>query len=112
MDKGLLPIGTVVLLKESTKRIMIIGVLQKQVDTASGKPKLWDYSACYYPEGYMGPDQTFLFNNDQIERVFAIGYQDEEQFEFKVKIDRLYDEVLAGSISIDDEDDEQIDSKS
>lgn len=106
MLKGLLPIGTVVLLKESTKRIMIIGVLQQQIDSESGKPKLWDYSACYYPEGYMGPDQTFLFNADQIEKVYAIGYQDEEQFEFKVKIDQLYEEVRAGKVSLEDDNDD------
>ena len=85
MLEGLLPIGTVVLLKDSTKKVMIIGVCQKEVSTDS----LWDYAGCVYPEGYMGPDQTFLFNNDQIDKVFSIGYQDEEQFEFKVKADSI-----------------------
>ncbi len=85
MLEGLLPIGTVVLLKDSTKKVMIIGVCQKEVS----KDSLWDYAGCVYPEGYMGPDQTFLFNNDQIDKVFSIGYQDEEQFEFKVKADSI-----------------------
>jgi hypothetical protein len=86
MYEGLLPIGTVVLLKESTKRIMIIGVCQKQANIEENI--IWDYAACVYPEGYLGIDQTYLFNEDQIERVYAIGYQDEEQFAFKVKADR------------------------
>lgn len=95
MFAGLLPIGSVVLLKESTKRIMIIGVLQKQInDDDSDEETIWDYAACYYPEGYMGPDRTFLFNNEQIEKVYSIGYQDEEQFEFKQQIDKLREEIL------------------
>ncbi len=85
--EGLLPIGTVVLLKNSTKKIMIIGVLQKQIK--EGDEVIWDYSACLYPEGYMGPDKTFLFNNDQIEKIYSYGYQDEEQFGFKSQIDTI-----------------------
>ncbi|MGN0621798.1 MAG: DUF4176 domain-containing protein [Porcipelethomonas sp.] len=88
MFEGVLPIGTVVLLKNSTKRVMIIGVCQKD---SSGK--VWDYSAVLYPEGYLGSDQSYLFDSDQIERIFAIGYQDEEQFEFKVKADALMKKI-------------------
>ena len=84
MFEGLLPVGTVVLLKESTKKIMIIGVLQKQINI--DEEKIWDYAACFYPEGYMGGDKLFLFNHDQIEKVFAVGYQDEEQFALFVKL--------------------------
>lgn len=91
MLQGLLPIGSVVLLKNSTKRVMIVGVLQQQ-KTEEGTT-LWDYSGCLYPEGYMGPDKSFLFNTDQIEKIFAIGYQDEEQFAFKVKADQLHAEL-------------------
>ena len=86
MFEGLLPIGTVVLLKNSSKRVMIIGVLQQQIQE-NGKT-LWDYAGCLYPEGYMGPDKSFLFNTYQIDKIFAIGYQDEEQFAFKVNADR------------------------
>ena len=85
MFSGLLPIGTVVLLKESTKRVMIIGVCQR----SSEKPEeLWDYSGCLYPEGYIGADKVFLFNNDQIDKIFALGYQDAEQIAFKEKADQ------------------------
>ena len=93
MFEGLLPIGTVVLLKNSKKRVMIIGVIQKQIK--DDKTVIWDYSECLYPEGYMGPDRTFLFNHDQIEKVFAVGYQDQEQFIFKEKIDHVRKELLS-----------------
>ena len=99
MASGFLPIGTVVLLKESTKRVMIIGILQRQIK--EGEAVIWDYSGCFYPEGYMGPDKTFLFNADQIDKIFAVGYQDEEQFAFKVKIDEIKAKIDSGEIDLD-----------
>ena len=53
--KRFLPIGSVVLLKESKKRIMIVGVKQKQI----ASEKVWDYSACLYPEGIINPDRLY-----------------------------------------------------
>lgn len=86
MIQGLLPIGSVVLLKESTKRVMIIGVLQK-----GGKDpdKIWDYSGVYFPEGYMAADKVFLFDQSQIGQIYQIGYLDVESLTFKAKADAL-----------------------
>ncbi|WP_337669660.1 DUF4176 domain-containing protein [Ruminococcus bicirculans (ex Wegman et al. 2014)] len=94
MLTGLLPIGTVVLLKESTKRLMIIGVLQKQLDNG----RMWDYVGVLYPEGFVGSDQTYLFDNDMIDKIFALGYQDLEQFDFKEDIDKQYAQIMAEAI--------------
>lgn len=76
--KRFLPIGSVVLLKNSQKRIMIVGVKQKQV----GTEKVWDYSACLYPEGIIDPQKLYLFDADQIERLYFIGFQDGEGLSF------------------------------
>lgn len=84
MFEGLLPIGSVVLLKESTKKLMIVGVCQLG---SQSKKKIWDYTGVIYPEGFLSPDKMFLFNNEQIAQVYAIGYQDLEQLEFKKKVD-------------------------
>lgn len=69
---------------------MIIGVCQKSADSPN---VLWDYSGCLFPEGYMGHDKVFLFNNDQIEKVFSLGYQDQEQMAFKEMVDRAIIEL-------------------
>ncbi|MBW6411939.1 DUF4176 domain-containing protein [Clostridium weizhouense] len=82
--KKLLPIGSVVLLKDSDKKLMIVGRLQKQV--GDEKEIGYDYSACLYPEGNLRPDSLFLFNNEQIERIYFIGFQDEEELEFNKKL--------------------------
>lgn len=78
----LLPIGSVVLLKESTKRVMIVGLKQQQIN----ETKVWDYSGCLYPEGIMDPDHLFLFDHEQIQTLFFIGFQDGEGMQFMVNL--------------------------
>lgn len=84
MINGLLPIGTVVLLHESKKKVMIIGVCQRG---ANAPDKIWDYSGVIFPEGFLAADKMLMFNNEQIAQIFAIGYQDAEQLAFKAKAD-------------------------
>lgn len=83
--KKFLPIGSVVLLKDSQKRIMIVGVKQKQADS----DKVWDYSACLYPEGILEPNKLFLFDSEQIERLYFIGLQDGEGLAFLNYLNQL-----------------------
>ena len=75
----LLPIGTVVLLKDTNKRLMIYG--RKQQDR-NGGGKVWDYVGCLYPEGNIGPEYTFLFDHEQIEVVEHLGLKDQEEERF------------------------------
>ena len=85
MNRNLLPIGSVVLIKGGQKRVMICGRIQ----TKSGGDTIYDYSACYFPEGIIDPKQMFFFNNDAIERVFFIGFQDPEELACQEKINSL-----------------------
>lgn len=73
-----LPIGSVVLLKNGSKRIMIYGRRQIQVGTQTE----WDYIGCLYPEGNINEEYMYLFNHEQIDKVFFVGYQDEEENEY------------------------------
>lgn len=96
MYKDLLPIGSVVLLKGGEKRIMICGRIQAK----SGENKIYDYSACYYPQGIVDPTSMFFFNGDAIDRVFFIGFQDAEELAFRSEVlDELGElEIKDGSI--------------
>ena len=67
---------------------MIVGVKQKQ----AGADKIWDYSACLYPEGILDPEKLFLFDNEQIERLYFVGLQDGEGLSFSQKLSQLEDE--------------------
>lgn len=87
--KKFLPIGSVVLLKGSKKRVMIIGVKQKQV----GTDKIWDYSGCLYPEGVVDPNRLYLFDTEQIERLYFIGLQDGEGLNFLEQLNRAEEQA-------------------
>lgn len=86
--KELLPIGSVVLLKEGKKRLMIFGV--KQMD--SEVQVEYDYIGVMYPEGNLGLESQYLFNHENIEQVFFRGYEDEERHNFINELERYYAE--------------------
>ena len=83
--KKYLPIGSVLLLKNSKKRVMVVGVKQKQVDA----DKVWDYSGCLFPEGIIDPERLFLFDAEQIERLYFIGLQDGESLAFQERLSQM-----------------------
>ena len=78
-----LPLGSIVLLKGATKRLMITGFC---VTPNDNKNVIYDYSGCLYPEGIISTDQVALFNHDQIDKIYMVGYSDEEEKEFKTKL--------------------------
>ena len=78
-EEEFLPIGSVVLLKGGNKRIMICGRIQAQ----AGSDVIYDYSACYYPEGIIDPTSMFFFNRDAIETVYHRGYEDQDELDYR-----------------------------
>ena len=81
--KALLPIGSIVLLKNGEKKIMIYGRRQLAVNTSEE----YDYVACLYPEGNINEEFTYLFNHSDIREVVHEGYSDEED---KIFLENLY----------------------
>ena len=78
-----LPVGTVVLLENGTKRVMINGFCTMD---ANKPDKIYDYSGELFPEGSLSSDQTLLFDHNQIVRVDHYGLDDQEEKDFKVKL--------------------------
>ena len=87
--KNLLPVGSVVLLKNATKKLMIIGILQVKPD----EEKLYDYLAVPFPEGYMGESNNFLFCHEDINDIVFMGYENPERAEFINVMGILYDKL-------------------
>lgn len=87
--KELLPIGSVVLLKDATKRLMIYGV--GQTDQSSNTD--YDYIGVMYPEGNMGEGTQFLFNHSDIERVDFRGFDDFERTGFVERLKSYYEKA-------------------
>ncbi len=87
MKKEYLPIGSVVLLKGATKRIMVTGFYVKDENN-----NVYDYMGVLYPEGVIDSNKNLLFNHEQIDKVFFIGFIDIEEQEFKSKLNKIIEE--------------------
>lgn len=79
MKEEFLPIGTVVLLKEATRKVLIIGFAQIEANS----DKIWDYVGCAYPIGFVSNNTSLLFDKEQIEKVVSLGYSDDEDKTFR-----------------------------
>lgn len=91
-DISLFPIGTVVILHNSTAAVMIAGYLAES-DQQPGY--IWDYSGFLYPIGLRDEREVYTFDHTQIEQVLAIGYQDGESFAFMKKLKDVAAEMAA-----------------
>ena len=85
--KEYLPLGSVVTLKKSSKKMIIIGRCQICNDVQ------YDYSACLFPEGYIGKDRLYVFNSDDVDTLYYVGMQNDEEFAFR-KVLQEADEKL------------------
>lgn len=85
-----LPIGSVVMLKGGTKRLMIIGLCAV---TETDKNKMWDYSGCLYPEGVLTSKQTCVFNHEQIEKIYHLGLIDDDEINFKKQMKEFINKI-------------------
>ena len=77
--KEYLPLGSVVTLKEGEKKLMICGRVQREVRSRT----VYDYCACLYPEGMIDSRSVYLFDQEDIDRIYHIGLQDQEEFAFR-----------------------------
>lgn len=87
MFDKLLPIGSVVLLKEGIKKLMIIGIKPKKSDEPE---KVFDYLGVLYPEGYLSNKYNFLFNHEDINDVVFAGYDNPERKTFIDSLEKIY----------------------
>lgn len=83
--KTYLPIGSIVILKNGQKKVMIYGRRQRRVTDENE----YDYIACLYPEGNINEDYMYLFNHEDIDTVVYRGFSDAEEEAFVAKINAL-----------------------
>lgn len=97
-----LPIGSVVTLKGARHELMIYGRRQRALHPApdagaNDDQEEWNYIACPWPEGNVGPDTTVLFDADRIETVWFVGYQNPDEFRFRRRLGPLVVNVHKGN---------------
>lgn len=75
VQNGFLPLGSVVLLKGGTRKVMIVarGMNVKRGDDVY----FFDYGGVLYPDGITS-DQIVYFNADGIVKTYFHGYADDE----------------------------------
>lgn len=77
--KRYLPLGSVVLLKGTEKRLMIAGRMQRQ----AGKEQIYDYCGYLFPEGMQSSKEMYLFNNADIAEIHFIAMQDADELKIQ-----------------------------
>lgn len=78
MNEKFLPLGTVCLLKEAKKKVMIIGFL-----IVGDQPDMvYDYLGCLYPEGLISKSKNMVFNHDSIDKIYHMGFKSAESHKF------------------------------
>ena len=82
MYENLLPIGSVILLKGGQRKLMITG----RILSDQKMEEIYDYVGVIYPIGMTGDDNQFFFNDDAIEQIFFIGFQDEDELSFREEV--------------------------
>lgn len=83
----LLPIGSVVLVKEANKKMMVIGIMQEN------KGVRYEYMGVLYPEGYLDQQHVYLFNHEDIAEISFVGFMNAEHQVFRTKLDEILDEM-------------------
>ena len=94
MEEKYLPIGTVCLLKEAKKRVMITGYAATGKETGD---RVFDYMGCIYPEGIITTEKTLLFDHDKVDKLYYMGYMDDEFKKFHEKL-KQYVEKKANDV--------------
>lgn len=82
-----LPIGSIVVLKDGTKKLMIFGILQSDPKYPGEE---YDYVGVPYPEGNMGENYQYLFYHKDIVDVIFRGFEDAEREKFMTNLGDYY----------------------
>ncbi|GAB3799614.1 DUF4176 domain-containing protein [Virgibacillus kimchii] len=96
----ILPIGSVVKLKNGEVKLMIIN--RAPLYNRDGVIGYFDYSACIYPNGKV-EEQVYFFNDENIEKVYFKGYIDEQEELFQQEYEEKIKNVNYPKFKIDDE---------
>ena len=95
---GVIPLGSVVLLKGAYKRLQIIGQTQANRDTK----ELFDYVAVPFPEGYVDADHVVMFQHEDVDKIYAIGHLDDGAYSFMAHAEQRMKDLREGRITIEE----------
>lgn len=94
----MLPIGTVLCLNGSENPVMIIGCNQVELRNK----RLYDYSGVIFPMGYTDDQHVYIFDHENITKVYSVGYLDEESKKFSADALEENRRLKSGEMTIDE----------
>ncbi len=97
-EMEILALGSVVKLNHGLQKVMITS--RVPLYNYNGQIGFFDYSGCLYPNGQNG-QQTFFFNQEDIAKVFHMGYVDESEEEYCKFYEKKIDKVKYPRYTID-----------
>ena len=93
-----LPIGTVVLLNNGKKEVMITSycIFPNNTEIKEGQEvkatkKMYEYGGCIYPEGILDSNVSCAFNHDQIVKILHVGYESDKQKNLSAILNKGYE---------------------
>lgn len=88
MQTQLLPIGSVITLKDAEKKLMIIGLFARNEESGDD----YDYMGIPYPEGFIDAETLFLFMHKDIGEIHFLGYINAEHQAFRAELTKVLEE--------------------
>ena len=92
-DVGWLPLGTVVTLNGGSRRVMVVGRVQRDARTGI----IYEYGACPWPQGMVDGSDLIVFNHGDVAQVHANGFVDVRETIWQRPLDELRREAGIGS---------------
>ena len=84
INKDLLPLGTVVSIRFTKGKFVIMGYYPKDMKTG----KIYDYALIKYPQGLIDLDDSIVVNRDLLRKVLHLGYESDVSKEFKESLEK------------------------
>lgn len=98
MKEKYLPIGSVVLLKNGTKKLMISSYLIFSAGEEKER-KMFDYGGCPFPEGIIESEYAIGFNHEDIAEVIHVGLEDDEQKKLNDVLNKTAEDIKKNFMS-------------
>ena len=90
MEERFLALGTIIKVRDTEKKSMIVGRGLKLIQNE--EEKIFDYGAVPYPEGIIG-DQLCYINHVDITDVIYAGFKDEDDEKYIKLVEAIYNQL-------------------
>lgn len=86
MEEKILPLGTVVTLKNGDGSALMINSRASIVEN-QGKEQYYDYGSDLIPQGMQTPEAVYFFNKENVEEIVFREFENENEREFANQYD-------------------------